>query len=193
MNLRWSKIEFSIIETVMTLARILLSVRARSSAARVTGAVIFFALLRSAVASLPASGHSAPEQELAQVVEWVLRTGVQTVVRANITRKAGLGESDVAVRERGFHVQGRQYTDVLAVATELPDIVIIARVDESDGSAIAWRTSRSGKLQATVSFVPPAEPTLIEPSAVQNAQFEALKHYFTAMMTIKSAPSRAQH
>lgn len=179
----------------MTRAPTLLSVRARSSAARVrvVGTAIFVAMLASAFASLPPSGHSAPEQELERVVEWVLRTGVQTVVRANITRAAGLGASDVPVRERGFQVQGRQYTDILAVATELPDVVIIARVDESDGSAIAWRTSRSGKLQATVSFVPPAEPTLIEPSAVQNAQFEALKHFFAAMMTIKSAPPRAQH
>lgn len=177
----------------MTPAPALLSLGTRSSAGRacVRSAVTFFAVLHGAVASLPPSGHSAPEQELARVVEWVLRTGVPTVVRANITRPAGLGDSDVAVRERGFFVQGRQYTDVMAVATELRDVVILARVDESDGSATAWRTSRSGKLEATVSFMPPAEPTLIEPSAIQNAEFEALKRYFTAMMTIKSAPPRA--
>ena len=189
----WSRVGFSLTKTSMRPAVTLLNVGMRSSAdrARQTFAVIFFALLAPAAASLPPSGDSAPQPQLAQVVDWVLTTGVQTVVRANITRAAGLGKSDVAVRERAFRVQGRQYTDVAAVATELRDLVILARVNESDGSAIVWRTSSSGKLVGTVSFIPPAEPTLIEPSPVHNAQFEALKHYFRLMMTIKAAPPRA--
>lgn len=124
------------------------------------------------------------------MIDWVLRSGVSTVVRANITRAAGLGESDIAVRERGFFTRGRRYTEVFAVATKLRDVVIIARVDERDGSAIAWRTSRTGRLQATVSFVPPAEPKQVSPSAEENAQFEEAKNYFWQMMTIKSARAK---
>ena len=156
--------------------------------ARVAVATVVSVLLCAADASVPVPDAVPQVEELAPVVDWVLKTGATTVVRANITRAAGLGDSDVAVRERGFYVRGRQHTDVFAVATDRSDVVIIARVDESDGSAIAWRTSKSGKLEATVLFVPPAEPIRVWPSAEQKADFELAKRYFAGMMRIKSAP-----
>lgn len=156
-------------------------------------AALAFALLTLVPAARGLVPDPSQEQaeELSPVVDWVLRTGVSTVIRSNITRAAGLGEIDVPVRGRGFFTRGARFTEVFAVASELSDVVIIARVDEADGSAIAWRTSRAGRLEATVSFLPPAEPRRVHPSAEQTAQFQDAKRYFRQMMTIKSAAPKA--
>ena len=66
----------------------------------------------------------------------------------------GFEDRDLAVRERGFRIQGERLTHVCSVPVELidSDAVFIALVDEANGDAVVWRASRSGKLVATARF-----------------------------------------
>lgn len=154
---------------------------------RAAAAAFFVSCISLCPASVPDLSHrAAPKEELSPLVDWVIATGVVTVVRSHIARAAGLGEADIRVRERGFHTPGRRYTELCAVATQLGDAVIIGRVDEATGSAIVWRTSRTGRLEAAILFVPPAEPTQVFTSAEHIAEFEKSKRYLAQLMAAKS-------
>ncbi len=104
---------------------------------------------------------SVPElqekDELAAAVNWILETGVTTVIRHNIVDALGLGDEDIRVKERGFRPHGARFTEVMAVTvgTSLrKQIVFIAKVDEADGSCVVWQTSANGHLVATVTLEP---------------------------------------
>lgn len=127
--------------------------------------------------SLPNAGERRDLQELAPVVTWVVNTGKAVVIRGSIASAFGLGADDIPVRERGFKPANSPLTEVFAVASSAPNIVFIGRVDEADGSAIVWRTSPSGLLEATVAFDAKTGARRLENSRYADA-FAAAKKYF---------------
>ena len=116
-------------------------------------------------------------EKLARVVSWLMESGKPVVIRKHIANAFGLGGVDISVRERGFKPPGQDLTEVCAVASNAPDILFLARVNEADGSAIVWKTSPSGKLDATVSFDPVEGAKLVSNSG-HEAAFIAAKNYF---------------
>lgn len=155
-------------------------------------AVIFIAFCTVTTvcfASKPHVTHETSSDDISSLVEWVRATGVATVVRSHIAGAAGLPKYDLPVYERGFKAPASRFTDMIAVAKNVPDLVIIARVDESDGSATAWRTSSAGRLEATVVFNAPAAPTLIPNSRDQASTFVAVKSFLREMMAQRQRES----
>lgn len=157
---------------------------------RLSVAVAMLLLTPLCLASRPDPRQSVSPDELSPLVDWVSATGVVTVIRGHIAAAAGLGNFDVPVRQRAFQQAGAKHTDVIAVATDWLDVVLIARMDESDGSATVWRTSRDGRLEATVAFLPPAEPELIDISPAGAAEFAAVKRFLFQMMAQRQREER---
>lgn len=144
--------------------------------------VCLYCLVSICAASKPDVTSRAAADDISSLVEWVKATGVVTVVRSHIAAAAGLPDYDLPVHERGFRSPASGFTDMIAVAKNLRDVVIIARVDESDGSAITWRTSTAGRIDAVVMFNPPAAPVSAPVSAEHRTTFEAVKRFLRKMM-----------
>lgn len=112
-----------------------------------------FILLGQSVGTA-STGGDAQVPALHPVVEWVERTGKETVLRAVVVRAMHLPDTDLAVRERGLRIEGEHITHVCAVprATQYAGTVFFAITDEHDGSAVVWQASTRGDLLATVHF-----------------------------------------
>lgn len=101
-----------------------------------------------------------------------------TVIRGNVAAQLGLGMEDVSVFERGFREVGGEITSVIAVRpanfAEVDVPIVIAEVNENNGSCLAWRTSVSGLVEATARVGRTAGLGDNESRA-----FETVKAYFT--------------
>lgn len=101
--------------------------------------------------SLSDHGNALPLKSLST---WLLHTGKESVVRKRILEKMDLPNRDMPVRERGFRYPTERITHVCSVST-MPGyegLLFLAQVDESDGSAVVWRTGLDGILVSTVLF-----------------------------------------
>jgi hypothetical protein len=110
--------------------------------------------------------------------EWVVRTGNVTVIRGNVATEFGLGALDIPVYQRAFRPVGARLTEVMAVTAQKigqDKAIFIARIDETDGSCVVWKTAAEGRLADTVtsefffSHLSPSE---------RNFDFSAAKTYF---------------
>lgn len=146
---------------------------------RLLAGAIAFAVAPHLSASVRNTSDNEP---LTRLAEWVLQTGVQTVVRSHILEAMMLPPSDMPVRERGFRVSGETFTHVCSVSTApaFRDLIFFALVNEGDGSATVWRTSRDGRLISTVQFN--AGAALSISNEANRLQFAAEKAYFLAQV-----------
>ena len=131
--------------------------------------------------AISTSGSSYQAQEMdIKLFKWIADTGKPTVIRANVSKVLGFGERDVSVRERGFRRLGERFTHVLAVITEPNQShdVVIARIDESDGSGITWYCSPSGRLLLTVVLDGNGSAGLVL-NGKYESELSAEKRYFT--------------
>ena len=127
-----------------------------------------------------ASNQSAQNTSFGSVVEWVLKTGSRTVIRARVVEAMGLPASDMPVRERGFRVYGERLTRVCAISIEPAhrDLVFLSLLDESTGDGTVWQTMREGRLIKTLRLHDGAVESISNQDA--ESEFEAQKKYFLA-------------
>ncbi len=143
-------------------------------------------------ASVPAAAKEEQSVSLNKLAEWVLQTGIQTVVRGHIIEAMGLPAFDIPVRERGFRVIGEEFTHVCSVSGAFGshDLVVFALVDEATGNATIWRTARDGQLIKTVRFQDGLARSI--PNDTERRQFEAEKAYFLSKPESQKMDSHAQ-
>src|ERR1051326_1473159 len=138
-------------------------------------------LITSSGAALPTTAFKSSLDLLAS---WVNETGKPSVIRGPVVEALGLPPADLLVRERGFRGPAEQFTHVCSVSSEprFEDVIFLALVDENDGSATVWRTTRVGQLTAAVSFVD-GKATRTSNEATQT-MFVSEKEYFLRQMRV---------
>ena len=147
---------------------------------------IALVLITSSGAALPTTASKSS----LDLATWVNETGKPSVIRGPVVEALGLPPADLPVRERGFRGPAEQFTHVCSVSSEprFEDVMFLALVDESDGSATVWRTTRVGQLTAAVRFVD-GKATRI-PNQETQTMFVSEKEYFLRQMRVRSFRTR---
>jgi hypothetical protein len=103
----------------------------------------------------------------------------------------GLENVDLPVRERGFRREGDAITHVCAVpiSPALGDVLFLAATDESDGSAVVWRSSLNATILNTVGFSGGAAKQV--PDARFDRIFGTEIMFFAAQMGASHVPSKS--
>lgn len=149
-------------------------IRGHSASRRFTPAVALMVMTGRLLASIGQDAQGGPLQNLA---DWVRDTGPVTVMRGKIIAPIGFPDRDLAVNERGFRERQEPLTHVCAVPSESTgDTLFFAVTDERDGSAIVWRTSKTGHLTGTVRFTGGIAQRV--PDEDFHSQFVREKSYF---------------
>ncbi len=127
---------------------------------------------------------------LSDVFEWIQRTGKPSLIRARILKAMDLPSArDMPVRERGFRHEGERITHVCSIsaAPEPSSLMFFAQVDESNGSAVVWRTALDGKIVGTAQF--DGDKVKRVPNEQLKAGFETEKLFFLTRMRLEPLAS----
>lgn len=151
---------------------------------------LLIAMTARASASIP--GALQPElprttRPLKPVIDWVVRTGRHTVIRANVAKALGFPDRDLEVRQRAFLPAGAEITEVFAVPVAMANVAVLSRLDESTGAAVVWRSDASGITETTVS-VHPVDGVQAITASPENVQlFERVRSFFVQQQSAAGA------
>ena len=144
------------------------------------------AVLIASLATIVSGSVSQPgqKQPLKPLVDWLKRTGKESVVRAPILNALDLPAKDMPVRERGFRHEGERLTHVCSVSSVpgYADLLFFAQVDESNGDATVWRTNIEGVLASTIRFTGGVVERV--PNEAFKSDFDEEKVIFTTRMRL---------
>ena len=149
-----------------------------ATVSRLTSTIIAACLLYEGNRSCASIPPDAENATLTAIVNWVLETGKDSIIRKNISAAIGLPPTDVRVRERGFRGPGDSHTHVCAVLVENvgDHVICFALVDEATGDGLVWRVSPDGTILYTLRLL---DGTVERVSNEQlRSAFEMEKVYF---------------
>lgn len=128
---------------------------------------------------------SQPSEEVDDLVNWVLNTGKQTVLRKNVASIMGVAAEDIMVAERGFRTVGDKTTHVIGArhgnGPAGIEFFFFARIREEDGSGTIWRSTPFGKLQTSI-LLDPVDGVQLLSNEAQLGEFLSEKEYFRRKM-----------
>jgi len=152
---------------------------------QIVRAIFFSALLCFSRTGGFSSVPQPKEEEVDDLVRWVLATGKPTVLRKNVASIMGVAVEDIMVAERGFRTIGDKTTHVIGArpgnGSAGIEFFFFARIVEEDGSGTIWRSTPSGKLQTSIRLDPEEGVQLLSNEA-QLGEFLSEKEYFRRKM-----------